>query len=209
MTGVQTCALPISRMWADRGLRMPEADFIISPKDAKEVSKILKIANYYKLPVTTWGGGGGTQGGALPVAGGILLDTKRMNQIYEFNTSGMYIDCGTGAIYKHLEWEANKFGYATMHYPSSLTCSTVGGFLAHRGIGVVSTKYGKIDDMVLQMEVVLPNGDIIETSPVPKHAAGSDLNQIFIGSEGTLGVITKAQMRIYEQPNYQDRKSVV
>jgi len=190
----------LSRMWADRGLRMPEADFIISPKDAKEVSKILKIANYYKLPVTTWGGGGGTQGGALPVAGGILLDTKRMNQIYEFNTSGMYIDCGTGAIYKHLEWEANKFGYATMHYPSSLTCSTVGGFLAHRGIGVVSTKYGKIDDMVLQMEVVLPNGDIIETSPVPKHAAGSDLNQIFIGSEGTLGVITKAQMRIYEQP---------
>lgn len=190
----------LSRMWADRGLRMPEADFIVSPKDAKEVSKILKIANCYKLPVTTWGGGGGTQGGALPVAGGILLDTKRMNQIYEFNTSGMYIDCGTGAIYKHLEWEANKFGYATMHYPSSLTCSTVGGFLAHRGIGVVSTKYGKIDDMVLQMEVVLPNGDIIETSPVPKHAAGSDLNQIFIGSEGTLGVITKAQMRIYEQP---------
>ena len=59
--------------------------------------------------------------------------------------------------------------------------------MAHRGIGVVSTKYGKIDDMVLQMEVVLPNGDIIETSPAPKHAAGPDLNQIFIGSEGTLG----------------------
>ena len=147
----------LSRMWADRGLRMPEADFIVSPKDAKEVSKVLQIANYYKLPVTTWGGGGGTQGGALPVAGGILLDTKRMNKIYEFNTSGMYIDCGTGAIYKHLEWEANKLGYATMHYPSSLTCSTVGGFLAHRGIGVVSTKYGKIDYMVLQIEVVLPN----------------------------------------------------
>ena len=63
-----------------------------------------------------------------------------------------------------------------------------------RGIGVVSTKYGKIDDMVLQMEVVLPNGDIIETSPAPKHAAGPDLNQIFIGSEGTLGVMTKAQI---------------
>ena len=87
-----------------------------------------------------------------------------------------------------------------MHYPSSLTCSTVGGFLAHRGIGVVSTKYGKIDDMVLQMEVVLPNGDIIYTSATPKHAAGPDLNQIFIGSEGTLGVITKAQIRIFEQP---------
>ncbi|MBQ8585581.1 MAG: FAD-binding oxidoreductase, partial [Butyricicoccus sp.] len=98
------------------------------------------------------------------------------------------------------EWAANERGYATMHYPSSLTCSTVGGVLAHRGIGVVSTKYGKIDDMTLQMEVVLPNGQIIETSPAPKHAAGPDLNQIFIGSEGTLGVITKAQMRIYDQP---------
>ena len=190
----------LSRMWADRGCRMPEADIIVCPKDAEEVSKVVKIANYYKLPVTTWGAGGGTQGGAIPVCGGILLDTKRMNKIYEVNTEGMYIECGTGAIYKHIEWAANEVGKATMHYPSSLTCSTVGGFLAHRGIGVCSTKYGKIDDMVLQMEVVLPNGDIIHTSSAPKHAAGPDLNQIFIGSEGTLGIITKAQIRIFDQP---------
>jgi len=190
----------LSRMWADRGKRMPEADIIVSPKDAQETSKVLKIANYYKLPVTAWGGGGGTQGGAIPVAGGILLDTKRMNRIYDVNEKGMYIECGTGAVYKHIEWAANEKGYSTMHFPSSLTCSTVGGFLAHRGIGVVSTKYGKIDDMALQMEVVLPNGDIIQTSPAPKHAAGPDLNQIFIGSEGTLGIITKAQMRMYLQP---------
>ena len=190
----------LSRMWADRGQRMPEADVVVSPKDAKEVSKVLKIANYYKIPVTTWGGGGGTQGGAIPVCGGIVLDTKRMDKIYNINEKSMYIECGTGTIYKHLEWMANERGKATMHYPSSLTCSTVGGFLAHRGIGVVSTKYGKIDDMVLGMEVVLPNGDIIETSPAPKHAAGPDLNQIFIGSEGTLGIMTKAQIRIYDQP---------
>ena len=190
----------LSRMWADRGRIMPEADFIVAPKDAQETSKVLKIANYYRIPVTTWGGGGGTQGGAIPVAGGIVLDTKRMNRIYEVNTDSMYIECGAGAIYKHVEWAANEVGKATMHYPSSLTCSTVGGFLAHRGIGVVSTKYGKIDDMTLQMEVVLPNGDIITTSPAPKHAAGPDLNQIFIGSEGTLGIITKAQLRIFDQP---------
>ncbi len=190
----------LSRMWADRGMTPPEADIIVCPKNAKEVSSVLKIANYYKMPVTTWGGGGGTQGGALPLAGGIVLDTKRMNEITEFNTDSMYMESGTGAIHTHLEWYANERGYATMHYPSSQNCSTLGGFLAHRGIGVVSTKYGKIDDMCLSMEVVLPNGDIINTSPVPKHAAGPDLNQIFIGSEGTLGVITKAQMRIYVQP---------
>ncbi|MBR6791242.1 MAG: FAD-binding oxidoreductase [Oscillospiraceae bacterium] len=190
----------LSRMWADRGMTPPEADIIVCPKNAQEVSNVLKIANYYKMPVTTWGGGGGTQGGALPLAGGIVLDTKRMNEITEFNTDSMYMESGTGAIHTHLEWYANERGYATMHYPSSQNCSTLGGFLAHRGIGVVSTKYGKIDDMCLSMEVVLPNGDIINTSPVPKHAAGPDLNQIFIGSEGTLGVITKAQMRIYEEP---------
>lgn len=72
-----------------------------------------------------------------------------------------------------------------MYYPSLLTCSTVGGLLAHWEIGVVSTKYEKIDDMVLSMDAVLPNGDIINTSPAPKHAADPDLNQIFIGSEGT------------------------
>lgn len=190
----------LSRLFVDRGEKMPEADYVVSPKDAKEVSKVLKIANYYKIPVTTWGGGGGTQGGAIPVCGGIVLDTKRMNRIFDVNTDSMYIECGAGSIYKHIENAANEKGFATMHYPSSLNCSTVGGFLAHRGIGVVSTKYGKIDDMVLQMEVVLPNGDVIETSPAPKHAAGPDLNQIFIGSEGTLGIITKAQMRIYQQP---------
>ena len=190
----------LSRLWTDRGYKMPLADFVVSPLNAKETSKVLKIANYYKIPVTTWGGGGGTQGGAIPVAGGIVLETKRMNQIHDINTDSMYIECGAGTIYKHLEWVANEKGYTTMHYPSSLNCSTVGGFLAHRGIGVVSSKYGKIDDMVLSMEVVLPNGDIINTSSAPKHASGPDLNQIFIGSEGTLGVYTKAQMRIYPEP---------
>nr|MBQ5811163.1 FAD-binding oxidoreductase [Clostridia bacterium] len=86
----------LSRMWADRGHRMPEADVVVSPKNAQETSAVLKIANYYKIPVTTWGGGGGTQGGAIPVCGGIVLDTKRMNKIYEVNTEGMYIECGTG-----------------------------------------------------------------------------------------------------------------
>ena len=65
----------LSRMWADRGQRMPEADFVVCPLDATEVSKVVKIANYYKIPVTVWGAGGGTQGGAIPVCGGILLDT--------------------------------------------------------------------------------------------------------------------------------------
>ena len=190
----------ISRMWADRGETPPAADFVVRPGSAQEVSAILKVANYYKLPVHTWGGGSGSQGGALPMAGGIILDTKRMNKLIEIDLESRTITAETGMIFQQLEWYANEKGFSCMHIPSCLTCGTIGGALGHRGIGILSTKYGKIDDMCVSMEVVLPNGDIINTLPVPKHAAGPDLNQIFIGSEGTLGVITKATFKLFEQP---------
>lgn len=190
----------VSRMWADRGQTPPAADYIVLPETSEQISKVLKIANYYKIPVHIWGGGSGSQGGALPMAGGILLDTKRMNRLIEIDEESRTITAETGMIFQQLEWYANERGYSCMHIPSCLTCCTIGGALAHRGIGIMSTKYGKIDDQCLSMEVVLPNGDIINTLPVPKHAAGPDLNQIFIGSEGTLGVITKATFKLFEIP---------
>lgn len=190
----------ISRMWQDRGAEGPLPDIIVRPGCTEEVSRILKIANYYKLPVHTWGGGSGSQGGALPMAGGILLDMKRMNRLISIDESSHSITAEAGMIFQQLEWYANEKGYSCMHIPSCLTCGTIGGALGHRGIGIFSSKYGKIDDMCMSMEVVLPNGDIINTLPVPKHAAGPDLNQIFIGSEGTLGIITKAAFRLFEQP---------
>ena len=190
----------LSRMWQDRGAEGPKPDIIVRPGCTEEVSKVLKIANYYKIPVVTWGGGSGSQGGALPMAGGILLDMKRMNKLISLDENAHSITAEAGMIFQQLEWYANEKGYSCMHIPSCLTCGTVGGALAHRGIGILSSKYGKIDDQCMSMEVVLPNGDIINTLPVPKHAAGPDLNQIFIGSEGTLGIITKATFRLFEQP---------
>ncbi len=190
----------LSRMWVDRGQTPPMPDFIVRPGCTEEVSKILKIANYYKLPVNIWGGGSGSQGGALPMAGGIMMDMKRMNHLIEINETSRTITAEAGMIFQQLEWYANERGYSCQHIPSCLTCGTIGGALGHRGIGIMSNKYGKIDDQCISMEVVLPNGDIINTLPIPKHAAGPDLNQIFIGSEGTLGVITKATFKLFEQP---------
>ena len=190
----------IPRMCADKGYPLPMADFIVRPGTPEEVSKILVIANYYKIPVYTWGGGSGSQGGALPMSGGIILDTKRMNKVINFSENSMTVTVETGIILQNLEDYVNEKGYSLMNYPSCMNCCTVGGALAHRGIGVLSNKYGKIDDMCLNMEIVLPNGDIINTLPVPKHAVGPDLNQIFIGSEGTLGVMTKATFKIFELP---------
>ncbi len=190
----------VGRMWADRGQIPPMPDIIVCPGTSLEVSKILKIANYYKIPVNIWGGGSGSQGGALPMAGGILMDMKRMCRLIALDEESRTITAEAGMIFQQLEWYANEKGYSCQHIPSCLTCGTVGGALGHRGIGIMSTKYGKIDDQCISMEIVLPNGDIMNTLPVPKHAAGPDLNQIFIGSEGTLGVITKATFKLFDQP---------
>ena len=190
----------VPRMIIDRGGQPALPDCIVRPASAEEVSKVLKIANNYKIPVQTWGGGSGSQGGALPMAGGILLDVKRMDKLIDINTESGYITCETGMIFQTLEWYANERGYSVMHLPSCLTCCTVGGALAHNGIGILSTKYGKIDDQVLSVEVVLPNGDIINTLPVPKHSSGPNLLNLFVGSEGCLGIMTKARFKITKLP---------
>jgi alkyldihydroxyacetonephosphate synthase len=196
--GVDNFWLP--RMWVDRGETPPTADWIVYPGSAAAVAAVLKIANYYKVPVTPWGGGAGSQGGALAVQGGIILDTKRMNKIINFDADSYTVTAETGIIHQDLEWAANERGYSLMHFPSSIGCSTLGGFLAHRGTGVLSTKYGNIDDLCVAMEIVLPNGSIINTLPVPKSSAGPDLKSLFTGSEGTLGVITKAEMKFFDIP---------
>lgn len=190
----------LPRMYAENGLLPPQADIIVYPGSAEEVSKVLVIANYYKIPVYPWGGGSGSQGGAMPVKGGILLDTKRMNKVLDFDEQSMTVTAETGIIYTQLEWYANERGYSLMHYPSSINCGTLGGFLAHNGIGVLSTKYGKIDDQCLNVEMIIPSGEILQSSPVPKHSSGPDLKHLFLGSEGCFGVMTKATMKLYRLP---------
>ena len=190
----------IPEMWHDRGRDNPKPEFIVHPGSAQETAKVLRIANHYKIPVTPWGGGSGSQGGALPMYGGIILDTKRMNKILSIDTESLTVTCETGINAQHLEWAVEKLGFSTMHLPASIACATIGGFLAHRGTGVLSTKYGKIEDMVMSLEVVTPQGEIINTLPVPRHASGPDLTQLYLGSEGTLGLISKVTLKIHPIP---------
>jgi len=190
----------VPELWHDRGGELPGPDFIIHPGDAKQVSEVLKIANNYGIPVTPWGGGSGSQGGALPIYGGIALDTKRMCKLLSIDPLSMTATVETGMNTQHMEWELEKAGYSSMHFPASIACATLGGFIAHRGTGVLSTKYGKMEDMIMSLEVVTPTGEIINTLPVPRHASGPDLTQLFLGSEGTLGVVTKATIKIHPIP---------
>lgn len=190
----------VPELWHDRGLKPRCPDVIVTPETAEAVAKVLKIANTYKIPVTPWGGGSGSQGGALPVYGGISLDTKKLNRIIELDTESLTITAETGCNMQQLEWAAEKAGFSTMHLPASIGCATLGGFLAHRGTGVLSTKYGKIEDMVMSVDMVTPQGEVISTLPVPRHASGPDLTQLFLGSEGTLGVMTRATLKVHPIP---------
>ncbi len=186
----------LPQMWLDRGQKLQAPDFIVHPGSAQEISEILKIANSYKIPVIPWGGGSGSQGGAVPVYGGIILDVKRLNKIIDIDEKSLTVTAQAGINGTQLEWAVNEKNLTLPHYPASANCATLGGYLAPRGSGTISTKYGKAEDLVLGMEVVLPQGEIIRTPKIPQHAAGPDFYHLFLGSEGTLGVITEATMQL-------------
>lgn len=186
----------LPQMWLDRGEKLRQPDYIVHPASAEEISDILKVANNYKIPVIPWGGGSGSQGGALSIFGGIILDTKRLNKIIEIDEQSLTVTAQSGINGTQLEWAVNEKGLMLPHYPASANCATLGGYLAPRGTGTISNKYGKAEDLVLSMEVVLPDGSIIRSPHVPSHASGPDFYRMFLGSEGTLGVITEATMQL-------------
>lgn len=190
----------VPRMYIDRGRLPPISDFVVLPKTADEISRIVKIANIYHVPVIPWGGGSGSQGGVTPIYGGITIDLKRMNTILDINRESQTVRAEAGINGYDLEHALNRQGFTLGHLPASIHSATLGGYLAARGSGVLSTKYGKMEDIVMAVEVVLPTGDVIKTLPVPTHASGPGILQLFVGAEGSYGIITEATSKIEKLP---------
>ncbi|MEM3569468.1 MAG: FAD-binding oxidoreductase [Candidatus Jordarchaeales archaeon] len=182
--------------WIKGGGKLPEPDFIVHPESAEQVSEIVKLANRFKIPLIPFGGGAGVCGGTIPVYGGIIVDLKKMDKIVRVDHKSLLVTVQPGILGEILERELNRMGYTFPHYPASMYCSTIGGFVACRSAGSLSSKYGKIEDMVVGLEVVIPTGEIIRIKPVPRSSTGPDLKQLFIGSEGTLGIITEVTLKI-------------
>jgi alkyldihydroxyacetonephosphate synthase len=197
------------QMWLDRGMQLRPPDYIVHPVSAEEISEIFEIANKYRIPVCPWGGGSGTQGGALPIFGGILIDMKRMDKILAIDEKSLTVTAQAGINIAQLEWNVNEKNFMLPHYAASSNCATLGGALAPRGTGTISTKYGKAEDMVLSMQIVLPTGEIIRTPPVPKHAAGPDWFRLFLGAEGNFGIITEATMQLDYLPEARLMRAVL
>lgn len=190
----------VTRMLFDRDNPPPLPDYVVKPANTNEVSEVVKLANHYKLPITPFGGGSGVNGGIIPIYGGITIDLKRLNKIINLDKISQTVTVQGGMNSYIFEKELNEQGYTFTNYPASVHSATLAGFLACRGSGTLSTKYGKAEDLVLNVEVVLPNGDIINTIPTPTHAAGPGCLHFFLGAEGSFGIITQATFQIDQIP---------
>lgn len=182
---------------------------VISPASAAQIQEIVRCASEYKVPITPFGGGSGVLGGAIPLNGSIVLNLQRMNRFLNLDEVSLVAEFEAGIMGANLELELNRRGYSAGNIPQSLFCSTLGGWISTRAAGQFSTKYGKIEDMVLGMEVVLPDGNLLNIKPVPRRSVGPSLKDLFLGGEGTLGIVTRATISIHHLPSLTIKQSFV
>lgn len=191
---------PLSQIWFLKGKipALPEA--VAYPESTQEVAKIVKLSAKYNVPIVPYGGGTGVLGGAVPLFGGLVVDIKKMNEILEVNDKSLLVKVQAGINGWRYEEALNSLGYTGGHIPQSLPSSTVGGWIACRAAGQFSTKYGKIEDLVVSVEAVMPDGKVVKSKTVPRSSTGPRLEQLLLGSEGILGIITEATLRIFPFP---------
>ncbi len=173
---------------------------IVWPEHVREVVAIVKLARGLGLPIIPYGGGSGVCGGTIPLHGGITIDTKRMQVLRGVRGDELVCDVEAGLNGERFERELARRGYTFGHFPSSIYCSTVGGWLATRAAGQLSTKYGKVEDRVVGLTVVTGRGEIVETDGPTRALRGPNWTQLLLGSEGTLGLITSARLRVSPAP---------
>ncbi len=176
-------------------------EVVVKPRTAEEIALILKLSNQERIPVTPRGAGTGLSGGALPVHGGIIISMERFNRIIEIDERNLQATVEPGVINQVFQDEVMKKGLFYPPDPASRGSCFLGGNLAECAGGPKAVKYGVTKDYVLNCEVVLPTGEIIWTGAnVLKNSTGYNLTQLIVGSEGTLGIITKVVFRLIPLP---------
>ena len=185
LVDIQSGALPTNRPGA-----------VVWPERAEQVSQLLELSRAEGFRVVPFGAGSGVCGAVLPDERTIVIDSKRLLD-FRIDREAPVVHAGAGVLGLDLERELAKHGYTAGHFPSSIVCSTVGGWVAARGAGQCSSRYGKIEDMVAGLECVLGTGDFV---PMRRRQSGPDLVPLVTGSEGTLGFITQVTLRLHPAP---------
>lgn len=176
-------------------------DVVIFPESIEEIQSVVSFANTHKIPVVARGAGTNLVGGCIAEKGGIILNFTKMNKILELNKTNMTITVQAGTAISDIQNAVSEVGLFFPLDPSNLIVSTIGGAIAQSAGGPKTFKYGSTKDYVLGLKVVLANGDVIETgSSMIKNATGYHLEQLFIGSEGTLGLVVEATLKLIPKP---------
>ncbi len=197
---------PLAMHWALQGEAPQVAAVVARPTTTEQVADVLRLCNSEGVPVTPAGGRSSVVGATVPVHGGVLLDTTAMQGIIAVDAISGLVEVWAGTFGPALENELRaRHGLTVGHSPQSFDLATVGGWVGHRGAGQYSTRYGKIEHIVAGLEVVLADGSVVRTGGSPAAAQGPDLTQLFVGSEGTLGVVTKVWLKAHPVPSSEQR----
>jgi glycolate oxidase len=176
---------------------------VVKPSTNKEIAELVKLCNTYKVPITPRGAGTGLSGGALPHLGGVLLSTEKLNKILLIDERNLQVTTEPGVITEVLQNAVKEKGLFYPVDPSSKGSCFIGGNIAENSGGPKAVKYGVVKDYVLNLEVVLPTGEIIWTGAnVLKNSTGYNLTQLMVGSEGTLGIVTKIVLKLIPLPTH-------
>ena len=183
-----------------RGDELPEPLAVVFPASTEEVATVLAWASQTATAVIPRGGGSGVCGGAQADKGAVVLDLSRMDRVGDVDLVSHTVDVQAGVPGDRLEHKLATHGLTVGHYPQSLAISTVGGWIAASSAGQASAGFGAVEDVLLGLTAVLPQGEILRCRPVPRSAAGPDLRRLLIGSEGTLAVVTEATLACRAMP---------
>ncbi len=197
---------PVRDMWPlalmnERAGAIPPNVVVARPSSREQVSALLRWAASNDVSVTPMGGGSGVCGAIAPARGELVLDMGSFDRVLELDETNLLCRCEAGVNGYALEKQLNDKGLTLGHYPSSLPGTTVGGLIATRSSGQESSRYGGIEDMVISLGVVLPDGTYAAPRPGPRSAVGPALHELFIGSEGGLGVVLEAVLRVHRVPD--------
>ncbi|HZP26544.1 MAG TPA: FAD-binding oxidoreductase, partial [Dehalococcoidia bacterium] len=173
---------------------------VLRPESTEQVAAAVAVLNRWRTPIVPYGGGSGLMGGAITARPGVVIDMREMGRVLEFSPQDRSVHVQAGAVLKGVNAMLEDRGFILGHDPWSLPVATVGGAISTNGLGYLAGRYGSMGEQVLGLTVVLASGEVLRAPALAKRSTGIDLKQLFLGAEGTMGVITEAVLKAFPRP---------